>query len=81
MKPNKKKAPSQCVTAREAIAEIKNVSSWQLLKPQILSLTKEVRYVYDSLEAARLIQTGKWFVAEVCFQSKDTFYWILIRVA
>ena len=45
----------------------------------ILSNAKEVKETSDNLEAARLLQSGKWITVQAVMQSNE-IVWIMIRV-
>ena len=45
----------------------------------LLSLAKEVKETSDNLEAARLLQSGKWITVQAVMRA-DEIVWIMIRV-
>lgn len=50
----------------------------QITEAYDLSLTKEVYETKDSLEAAKMIGTGKWTIINGCIQGEEVL-WILCR--
>ena len=54
---------------------------WAAVKPSLWGQVKEVQYAHSILEAAMLLQTGKWFVSEAIIRPDDGSYLILMRVA
>ena len=54
---------------------------WATVKPSLWGQVKEVQYAHSILEAAMLLQTGKWFVSEAIIRPDDGSYLILMRVA
>ena len=54
---------------------------WAAVKPRLGRQVKEVQYAHSILEAAMLLQTGKWFVSEAIIRPDDGSYLILMRVA
>ena len=54
---------------------------WDAVKPSLWGQAKEVQYAHSILEAAMLLQTGKWFVSEAIIRPDDGSYLILMRVA
>ena len=45
----------------------------------ILTMAKEVKETSDNLEAARLLQSGKWITVQAAIQG-DVIVWVMIRV-
>lgn len=54
---------------------------WAAVKPSLWGQVKEVQYAHSILEAAMLLQTGKWFVSEAIIRPDDGSYLVLMRVA
>lgn len=79
MKSKVQKTSPQNESARKQVATGGNV--WQAVKPSLWWHTKEVRYAHSILEAAELLQTGKWFVCEAIIKPENGSYLILMRVA
>lgn len=79
MKSNVEKTSPQSRTARKPATTGGNI--WQAVKPSLWWHAKEVRYAHSILEAAELLQTGKWFVCEAIIKPDDGSYLILMRIA
>ncbi len=81
MDANAMKTSPQREAARKPIVKGEGANVWQAVKPTLWWHAKEVRYARSILEAAELLQTGKWFVSEAIIRPEDGSYLILMRVA
>lgn len=78
MESKAQKTSPQSRTARKPVLP---GNIWAAVKPSLWGQVKEVQYAHSILEAAMLLQTGKWFVSEAIIRPDDGSYLILMRVA
>lgn len=78
MKSKVQKTSPQSRTARKPVLP---GNIWAAVKPSLWGHVKEVQYAHSILEAAMLLQTGKWFVSEAIIRPDDGSYLVLMRIA